>query len=248
VKSGALVLALALTTGCDLGSSDLDESGVALEPAPIEWQPEAGSLMRYVSIWDWSGAERAQTGEWVFETDLGVRVGIDLGYLTTSTMMLVPCTETEAGEDQTTDFRSHTTISDDSLLAGPWIEPFAEQPEERQYGFATASGERYCSLHWLAATSEELGASIQIHGWFEHEDGEREFFNATVALANGGLRPLYSSAMQAMDTLPATGGTVRLVRQPARALDGVDIATLTPSELAFEFLQGLTRTSAVWID
>jgi hypothetical protein len=45
-----------------------------------------------------------------------------------------------------------------------------------------------------------------------------------------------------------TGGTVRLVRQPVRALDGVDIATLTPSELAFEFLQGLARTSAVWID
>jgi hypothetical protein len=238
VKSGALVLVLMLAVGCDLGSSDPDEPGSALEPEPIDWQPEAGSLMRYVSTWDWSGAERAETGEWVFETDLGVRVGIDLGYLTTSTMMLVPCT----------DFRSHTTISDDSLLAGPWIEPFAEQPEQLQYGFATASGERYCSLHWLAATSEELGASIEIHGWFEHEDGERETFAATVSLANGGLRPLYSSAMQDMDTLPAAGGTVRLVRQPARALDGVDIETLTPSELAFEFLQGLARTSAVWIE
>lgn len=238
-----LVLAAA---GCDAGSSgshDMDEpeSNVESEPPEsIEWQPEADTLMRYVSAWDWTGAEQAETGEWVFVTDLGTRVGIDLGYLTTSTMMLVPCTAT--GEDQATSFRSHTTIADDSLLTGPWIEAFAEYPDERQYGFATASGERYCSLHWLAATSEELGASIEIGGWFEHEDGEREPFTATVTLANGGLRPLYTT------DLPPSSGTVRLVRQPARALDGVDIDALTPSELAFEFLQGLARTSQVWIE
>jgi hypothetical protein len=246
VKLGRLaVLALTLAAGCDFGSSDPDEPASDFEPPePIEWQPEAGSLMRYVSSWDWSGAEQAQTGEWIFETDLGTRVGLDLGYLTTSTMMLVPCT----GEDAATVFRSHTTISDDSLLTGPWIEPFAEHPEQLQYGFATASGQRYCSLHWLAATSEELGASIEIEGWFEHEDGEREPFTATVSLANGGLRPLYFEQTDDTNELPTTSATVRLLRQPARALDGVDIDTLTPSELAFEFLQGLARTSEVWIE
>jgi hypothetical protein len=226
------VMFSALAAACDPGSSAEDEPAFE-QPEPIAWQPEAGSLMRYVSSWDWSGAERAETGEWVFETDLGVRVGIELGYLTTSTMMLVPCSDT--------DFRSHATISDDSLLTGPWIEPFAEYPEPLEYGFATASGEPYCSLHWLAATSEELGASVEIHGWFEREDGERETFDATVSLANGGLRPLVS-----LD--PGVGQTVRLQRRPARALDGVDIETLTPSELAFEFLQGLARTSEVWIE
>lgn len=238
------LLGILLAAGCDLGSSIADEPSLDLEAEPIEWQPEAGSLMRYVSAWDWSDAERADTGEWIFETDLGVRVGLDLGYLTTSTMMLVPCSETEASEDPIIPFRSHTTISDDSLLAGPWIEAFAEHPEDLQYGFATASGERYCSLHWLSATSEELGASIEIHGWFEHEDGDREPFTATVPLANGALRPLY---LQNPDEAPTTGATVRLLRHPARALDGVDIAALTPSELAFEFLQGLARTSEVWI-
>jgi hypothetical protein len=233
VRSSWLLGALLLVAGCD--SSDAGES-VLDEPAQaIEWQPEADSPMRYVSSWDWSGAEQAATGEWVFETDLGVRVGIELGNLTTSTMMLVPCSET--------DFRSHTTISDDSLLAGPWIEDFAEATE-LEYGFATASGERYCSLHWLAATSEALGAAIELHGWFERHDGARESFVASVSLANGGLRPLYA---EDTDELPSAGGTVYLVRYPARALDGVDVETLTASELGFEFLQGLARTSEVWI-
>jgi hypothetical protein len=199
--------------------------------------------MRYVSAWDWSGAERAETGEWVFETDLGVRVGIVLGDITTSTMMLVPCSE--ADESEASGFRSHTTISDDSLLTGPWVESFGDA-DERQYGFATASGERYCSLHWLAATSEELGSSIEIHGWYETEDGQRETFSASVTLANGGLRPLYLSADT--EELPLADATIRLVRRPALALDGVEIETLTASELAFEFLQGLARTSEVFIE
>jgi hypothetical protein len=232
------VLGLVLVvSGCDPGASELDEPGSDPEPESVEWQPEAGTLMRYVSSWDWSGAQQAPTGEWVFETDSGVRVGIELGYLSTSTMMLVPCS----------DFRSHSTISDDSLLTGPWIEAFAEDTGELQYGFATASGERYCSLHWLAATSEELGASIEIHGWFELDglegSSERERFSASVPLANGGLRPLYTVALPT-----SSGATVRLVRRPALALDGVDIEALTPSELAFEFLQGLARSSQVWIE
>jgi hypothetical protein len=234
MRLGPLALLMLAVSGCDPGSSELDEPGSDAEPESVEWQPDAGTLMRYVSSWDWSGAQQAPTGEWVFETDSGVRVGIELGYLTTSTMMLVPCSS---------DFRSHTTISDDSLLTGPWIEAFAEDNGELQYGFATASGERYCSLHWLAATSEELGASIEIHGWFELEDGERERFSAIVPLANGGLRPLYT-----VELPTSNGGTVRLVRRPALALDGVDIEALTPSELAFEFLQGLARSSQVWIE
>jgi hypothetical protein len=249
LKLGRLaLLTLALAPACDPGSSDSGEPVSNLDPEPVEWQPAAGSLMRYVSTWDWSGAQRADTGEWIFETDLGTRVGIDLGYLTTSTMMLVPCTEAETGEDQSTDFRSHSTISDDSLLTGPWIEAFAEHPEDLQYGFATASGERYCSLHWLAATSEELGASIEIRGWFEQEHDERVPFTATVPLANGGLRPLHFAATDDTSELPRSSGTVRLTRHPARALDGVDIEALTPSELAFEFLQGLARTSDVSIE
>jgi hypothetical protein len=225
----AAALVLLVVFGCDDSEPISDE-----QPEAIEWQPEAGSLMRYVSSWDWSGAEQATTGEWVFTTDLGVRVGIELGELATSTMMLVPCD----------DFRSHSTISDDSLLTGPWIEDFAAA-DELQYGFATASGETYCSLHWLAAASEELGGSIEIHGWYELDDGERETFAASVSLANGGLRPLY---IEDGDELPKTDATVRLVRRPARALDGVDVETLTASELAFEFLQGLARTSEVLIE
>jgi hypothetical protein len=246
LKLGRLALLVLVAGGCDSGSSVSDEPASNHDPDPIEWQPDAGSLMRYVSTWDWSDAERAETGEWIFETDLGTRVGLDLGYLTTSTMMLVPCTDT--GEAETTSLRSHTTISDDSLLTGPWIEAFAEHPEDIQYGFATASGERYCSLHWLSATSEELGASIEIQGWFEHEDGDREPFTATVPLANGALRPLYFEQSDDSIEPPLAGATVRLTRYPARALDGVAIEALTPSELAFEFLQGLARTSEVWIE
>ena len=240
MKKIGRIAAVALLLGCDSSDDVEPSSDEPLEAT--EWQPQADSLMRYVSSWDWSGAERAETGEWMFETDLGVRVGIELGDITTSSLMLVPCSEANESES---DFRSHTTISDDSLLAGPWVESFAEA-DEKQYGFATASGERYCSLHWLAATSEELGASIEIHGWYELADGERESFSASVTLANGGLRPLYLSADA--DELPAADATVRLVRRPALALDGVEIETLTASELAFEFLQGLARTSEVFIE
>jgi hypothetical protein len=246
-----LLLALTLVGagGCDSADSleiAADDSA-ALAPEGVEWQPALADSLVYVSDWDWSGAERID-GAWVFETDLGLRVGLELGYVASASLMLVACSEAEQGEES---FRSHSASEDDSLLTGPWVEGFAD-PQVREYGSAAASGERYCALHWLAAASDAAADdghalasdSVEVAGWYEASDGVRRSFSASVSLANGVLRSLYSDALPE----PGSDAIVRLVRYPARALDGVDIESLTASELAFEFLQGLGRTSEVWIE
>lgn len=242
--------------GCDepVATNDADDEATddAGEPAAIEWQPPAGTSLRYVSQWDWTGAEQATTGEWVFETDLGVRVGIELGYLATATLMLVPCEDDEAEADDSS-LRAHSTVSDSSLLIGPFVESFTDDPLERELGISEASGATYCALHWLAAPVEQAASdgfmldqtSVEVHGWYEGASGERHTFAATVPLSAGGLRPLH-----ALDLERTTGdpSTIRLIRRPARALDGVEIEALSPSELAFELVQGLAIESTVWVE
>ncbi len=253
-RCSALALALVVVTGgCDEpdAQSDMSETGDtgSEQSEPIEWEPPAATTLHYVSTWDWTGAEQ-QDGEWVFETDLGTRVGVELGYLATATLMLVLCAEADAAAGL--DFRSHSTVSDESLLLGPWIEDFGHGPSEHELGVGQTSGARYCALHWFATPVDDAAddgyvlnqTSIAVTGWYEGADGARHEFDATVGLSAGGLRLLESVE------LPESGeaATVRLIRRPARALDGVEVEGRSESELAFEFIQGLARSSSAWIE
>ncbi|MFV8754154.1 hypothetical protein ACNOYE_26725 [Nannocystaceae bacterium ST9] len=238
----ALALALLGSAGCD--SEPADEAAT-IELEDVVWTPAAGTTLRYQSRWDWQDATIGSAGERVFETDLGYRVGVELGVLATVSVMLVPCSEGDAD----TALRSHTTITDSSELLGPWIEAFSIGGE-LELGSAPASGASYCGLHWLSAaltatTDEGLAldqTSIEVIGWFETPAGERREFDATVPLAAGGLPELkIDGALEFAEHDDAL--TITLVRRPSRALDGELLDELDDLELAYAFVYGLGTSS-----
>ncbi len=251
-RLGLLALALA-TTGC-LPEQPVDDAA-EVELEAVVWTPAAGTSLSYRSRWDWEAATLGPAGERVFETDLGYRVGIELGVLATVSIMLVPC-PSEA-EQADTGLRSHTTVTDSSQLLGPWIEAFSTGVE-LELGSADASGLAYCGLHWLAAvlttsTAEGLEldqTSIEIVGWFETPNGDRREFDATVPLAAGGLPELQIASST---SLVLTGEDelelrVELVRRPTRALDGELLDELDDLELAYAFVYGLGTSSRALLE
>jgi hypothetical protein len=241
----AAVLVSSLAGGClpaGPDSAELDDE--ALEP--VVWTPPAGTSLRYHSRWDWEDATIGPAGEWVFETDLGYRVGIELGVLATISVMLVPCSEEQLAE---AGLRAHSTVVDSSELLGPWIEAFSSGTTI-DLGSADASGSSYCSLHWLVAaltTSTDEGleldhTSIDLIGWYESPSGERREFEGKVPLAAGGLPDLVVDPSQSFSEDDVTL-EIELLRRPTRALDGEELAELDDAELAYAFVQGLGTSS-----
>lgn len=243
------VLAFTLI-GC-LPDPPIDDAAPELEP--VIWTPAAGTTLRYHSRWDWEDATLGPAGERVFETDLGYRVGVEIGVLATISVMLVPCGEDELAESSS-GLRSHSSISDSSQLLGPWLEAFAIGTE-LELGSSEASGSSYCALHWLAAalttsTAEGLSldqTSIELIGWYESPSGERREFEATVPLAAGGLPDLVVDVSLAFDEAD-TDLQIELVRRPTRALDGELLDDLDDAELAYAFVYGLGTSSLARLD
>lgn len=236
------IAALALSMIACLPSEPIDDA----ELEPVIWTPPVGTALVYQSRWDWEDATLGPAGERVFETDLGYRVGIELGVLATISVMLVPCNDEQLADPS---LRSHSTISDSSELIGPWIEAFSVGSMV-EFGSADASGASYCALHWLAAaltTSSSEGfeldhTSIELIGWYESPSGERREFEATVPLAAGGLPDL---AIDGSSTFAEHDADlkVELVRRPTRALDGEELDELDDAELAYAFVHGLGTAS-----
>lgn len=242
-----LALAGLLLLGCD-APDEPDPSDTA-ELVEVVWAPAAGSTLAYRSRWDWADATRGSAGEWVFETDLGYRVGVELGVIATISIMLVPCSD-DASSDAA-GVRAHSSVTDSSELLGPWIEAFSVAAP-LELGSASASGASYCALHWLAAaqTSSEPAldqASLAVEGWYESPSGERRSFAASVPLAAGGLPDLEVDA-STLEFDASAGYVVTLIRRPTLALDGELLDELDDLELAYAFVYGLGVSSRVLLE
>jgi hypothetical protein len=243
-----LALAGLLVLGCDAAEPESAPDDVAL--VEVVWTPAAGATLAYRSRWDWADATRGTAGEWVFETDLGYRVGVELGVIATISIMLVPCSDDESASTEA-GLRAHSSVTDSSELLGPWIEAFSAA-EPLELGRASASGASYCALHWLAAaqTSSEPAldqASLAVQGWYESPSGERRSFAASVPLAAGGLPELEFDASEREFDASAEH-VVTLVRHPTLALDGEPLEELDDLELAYAFVYGLGVTSQVVLE
>lgn len=242
----SLALAGLLALGCD--ASEPASAPVEAELVEVVWTPAAAAPLAYRSRWDWADATRGPDGEWVFETDLGYRVGVELGVIATISIMLVPCSDDETADAS---LRAHSSVTDSSELLGPWIEAFSAG-ESLELGSASASGASYCALHWLAAAQTSSApaleqASLAVQGWYESPSGERRSFVASVPLAAGGLPDLEFDA-SALEFDASANYAVTLVRHPTLALDGEALDELDELELAYAFVYGLGVTSQVVLE
>jgi hypothetical protein len=218
----------------------------------------AGAPVAYQLAWDWGAASLDASGARSLTTALGYRVTVEKLYTATVSMELIPCTTARRERPRPplgwlsprSAAADHDYNHDASLLSVAVPETAAGEPQG--FGKATASGQTYCQLFalggavadWTSDGFRMQGWSLYFRGSYARDDESPRSVEAFVGLGRGALRPLTAAAPVLAD---ADGVQVTLTRHVAQALDDVDFAALSPTDLAFEILArlGTTATASV---
>jgi len=224
------------------------------DAAPL--QLAEGSLVAYVLAWSWEGARR-EDDAFVFETDRGYTVGITAAHAGLGRVEMVPCEPVATSMADAvsslliaTAHAAHSRVGDGSAVASPLVESFLD-PEARLYGRGFAGPHAYCGVHMLAvplAAEADDGfaltrQSLALTGfWSAPGSSERHALDASINLQDGSLRPLLGWTAWPAALQPGRAPVaVVITRHPARAFDGLDLATMSDIDLAFAVLGNLMQ-------
>ncbi len=219
-----------------------------------------GSLVAYVLAWSWDDARR-EGDAWVFETDRGYTIGVTAAAIAIGRVELVPCepaASTLAGAVSSllisTAHAAHARVGDGSAVASPGIESMLA-PGAHLYGRGFAGPSPYCGLHMLAvpiAAQADDGAtlareSLALTGWWSAPGSEdRHSLDARINLQDGSLRPLQGWTRWPAALQPGRAPVaVVITRRPARAFDGLDLASMSDLDLGFAVLGNLLQGASV---
>ncbi len=200
--------------------------------------PLAGESITYSMATDWDGAAE-HDGTRVFETSVGYTVEIDELRIGVGSLELVPCATASVfglsvaradhywGEDSS---RLDAYVADSLTLDDPLV-----------VGEASASGAMYCEAFWTIEAVDafardgvpQLDSAIRIEGRVTR-DGVTQELSVETRLGDGAIVALDGEWAQ---------GSVLVTRHPVRAFDAIDFATLSDTEIAYEVLRELGRTS-----
>ncbi|MEM1418521.1 MAG: hypothetical protein AAGH15_26740 [Myxococcota bacterium] len=213
-------------------------------PPTAEAPIPAGTELSYALDVSWEGASSLD-GAWVFETDLGYRVGVRALYIGLGALELVACPdESLASVWAPARARAdHAWDADASRLDVLGTESLMAETSWA-LGPAEASGTSYCELFWTVGTVasaaadgfELTRASAYLDAWVEPPGtGERIELEHWLLVGEGVRVPLEGAW--------APGRVVRLTRHPARAFDGLVFESLSAAEVLFEVVQALGNGS-----
>ncbi|MCA9662810.1 MAG: hypothetical protein KC486_31010 [Myxococcales bacterium] len=226
-------------------------------------------IVAYVLDWSWEGAAR-EDGAWVMVSDLGYTIGVESAYVATALVELVPCELSSAGEGPSAATptpeldtlgiagvdpqAAHSGTSDPSAAVAALVEAIHTSPSTI-FGAGLASGDAYCGLHILgspldaaADDGERLeNQSVRIRGWWSAPgDAAREPLDVSVNLPRGSVRALARlGPWPEGDALAGVAAVFSVTRYPAVAFDGVELATLSDAEVAYEVLANLMHSGEV---
>lgn len=186
-----LLIGLLALAGCDGadgatdGMSDAmaDATSDAIADATADAAPPAPGEVRYVLDWDDTGLDVAADGTWSVTNDLGHRVHITRGWLTSYNVSLVPCwliegTERAARRDGPLDalgralwallggvaHAGHDDEPDPSLYATPHVEPLVGRAPLALPPVTGVPAETYCKVFYLVARADAdaVGAPAEV--------------------------------------------------------------------------------------
>ena len=184
-------------------------------------------------------------------SDLGYRVEIDRGYLTTYTVSLVACDRNSTvslGSQvlrgvgralAARAFAGHSDEVDDSALPYSTVEDLVAL-EATELGGTAFDADEYCEVHYLVGPASEvaedmpddlaqLGATLTLVGVAYPADSSVGVpFSLWTDLANGELLAFTDSTLA---PLVGTGVEARILRRPSTWFDGVDFVSATESEI-----------------
>jgi hypothetical protein len=236
-------------------------SGCEPQAAPPKATPHA---VYYQLDWVWDRVERAPDGSWwEVMNDLGYRVRVTRGYLTSYSMELVECTNAPAAPlaaagrflgqlAEGVAYAGHSGgTPNPAALRAMQVESLLA-PALREAGAVTLAPQAYCQLHYLVARAgrdahglpaalDMVDASLHIDGTYRPPGGAADVpFVVHTGAAHGALfdRTIRCAAPLRVDTgSAATRITVR--RHLGAVFDGVEFARMRPPVVANRVLQSL---------
>lgn len=197
--------------------------------------PPAGAThaIRYRLAWRWGRAVRTPDGGWEVVTDLGYRVHVRRGYLTSYSMELVECPPlaplsglfgpTSAYAWHSADMTNPATVRSapiESLLA----------PRAQDAGTVRLPPQAYCQVHYLVARAttasrglpadvDMVDSSLDVEGTVQRDGAPPTTLVVKTASPNALLRPIARVDSGRQDTL------VVLRRDLGQLFDGIDFDT-----------------------
>jgi hypothetical protein len=240
--------------GCEEASSPAS-SGVASGEAARRLSLQPGAGVTYELAWDWTGASvDERTGARSWTTRLGYALTVEQLYVATTSLALVPCEEVALrrgglGVLSPREARADHAYAYDTTLVTAALAQLTSDGALAVFGRGVSPGQSYCQLHAISGpVAAEAQDGFRLQGWsaylrgsYRQGSGAPVAFEGFVGLAQGTLRPLRGKGE------PSPGADVRilLTRHPVEALDTLDFAALSPTELAFEALGRLGTTATV---
>ena len=233
----------------------------------------AAHQVRYQLDWVWDGAETIPDGTaWEVTNDLGYRVRVTRGYVTSYSMELVECPKETTATPiarlgtllrsivEQPAYAGHATGTPNPAAIRPMQVESLTAPTFHQVGAVLLAPQTYCQLHYLVARAGRdapgLPADLDMVDTTLHIDGTYRApgtaadtpFTLHTAVAYGALfdHTASSSAPLHVDTgTSATQVTVR--RHLGSIFDGVDFVKMTDRMVAGQLLKSLVDHAEVEI-
>ena len=208
--------------------------------------------MRYLLTWTADGVTREADGTWTATTDLGYRVHVRRGWVTSYSTELVECPKETAAWSLFADpaFAGHLSGTPNPAAVKPMRVESLTAPAASEAGIVTLSPQPYCQLHYLVARaghdSPGLPADLDMVDTTLHVEGA---YRAADAAGDTAFTIHSSSAYGQLFALQLDtgrdGGDVVLQRRLASMFDGVDFARMPEKTAALQILRALVDHVAV---
>jgi len=232
---------------------------------PATPQARTAHQVRYQLEWVWDGAEKTADGTaWEVTNDLGYRVRVTRGYVTSYSMELVECPKDTAATPVASlgtflwsvvegpAYAGHATGTPNPAAIRPMQVESLTAPTTHQVGAVLLAPQTYCQLHYLVARAGReapgLPADLDMVDTTLHIDGTYRAPGATAdtpftlhtAVAYGALfdHTVSSSAAVHVDT-GTSAAQVTVRRHLGRIFDGVDFVKMTDRMVAGQVLKSL---------
>lgn len=232
---------------------------------PASPKTRTAHQVRYRLDWVWDGVTKISDGAaWEVTNDLGYRVRVTRGYVTSYSMELVECPKDTAATPvaslgtllrsivEATAYAGHATGTPNPAAIRPMQVESLTAPTAREVGAVLLAPQTYCQLHYLVARAgrdarglpadlDMVDTSLHIDGTYRAPGTTADTpFTLHTAVAYGALfdHAMGSPAAIHVDTgTSATQVTVR--RHLGRIFDSVDFVKVTDRMMAGQVLKAL---------
>jgi hypothetical protein len=224
----------------------------------------ASGTIEYDLVWDSSGIEMGDDGSWAVTTDLGYRVTITDGLLTTFSASLVPCPHFHGVFDRLFGMLSlpaawagHSSAPDPALAGGPVEQSLTDRGVTR-LGTVAVHEPSYCEgfTNWGSGATPETEAlgtarpTLSLSGtWASSEGAVERPFTVDTTTGWGTTAPLVDRAGDSVFAeLSSDPITISITRDLATAFDGIDFGTVDDATIATSFLRNLAADTTFVVD